>query len=165
MPDRLHLLVDSRPFTVDMRSDVVIVDGNEAAPVRVTPAGEARYRIESLDGTFDGLAALSGDRIWIAIGDETFECRMAPPPPPRGAGLSGDALSSPMPATVTAMPVGIGQTVEAGDVLIALEAMKMELPLRAPRRAIVTALHCRVGDLVQPDVVLVELGDELAVVS
>jgi acetyl/propionyl-CoA carboxylase alpha subunit len=165
MPDRLHLLVDSQPFAVEVRSGVIIVDGNAAVLLRVTAVGDARYRIESLDGAFDGLAALSGDRIWIAIGDETFECRLAPAHTPRGTGLAGDGLSSPMPATVTAVPVGIGQTVEAGDLLIALEAMKMELPLRAPRRAIVAALHCRVGDLVQPDVVLVELRAESSIVS
>ena len=36
--------------------------------------------------------------------------------------------------------------------------MKMELPLRAPRDGVVTAVHCREGELVQADTVLVELG-------
>jgi 3-methylcrotonyl-CoA carboxylase alpha subunit len=35
--------------------------------------------------------------------------------------------------------------------------MKMELPIRAPRDGVVTAVHCREGDLVQPGVVLVDL--------
>jgi biotin carboxyl carrier protein len=36
--------------------------------------------------------------------------------------------------------------------------MKMELPLRSPADATVTAVHCREGELVQPDTVLVELS-------
>ena len=36
--------------------------------------------------------------------------------------------------------------------------MKMELPLRAPGDAIVTAIHCREGELVQADAVLMDLG-------
>jgi 3-methylcrotonyl-CoA carboxylase alpha subunit len=39
-----------------------------------------------------------------------------------------------------------------------LEAMKMELPIKAPRDGIVKAIGCRVGELVQPETVLVDLG-------
>jgi 3-methylcrotonyl-CoA carboxylase alpha subunit len=38
-----------------------------------------------------------------------------------------------------------------------LEAMKMELPIKAPREGVVRAVHCHTGDLVQPGVNLVEL--------
>jgi biotin carboxyl carrier protein len=41
-----------------------------------------------------------------------------------------DSLSSPMPATVAAVQVSPGDRVAAGDLLIMLEAMKMELPIR-----------------------------------
>jgi len=56
-----------------------------------------------------------------------------------------------MPATVIRIAVKPGQTVQAGEVLISLEAMKMELPIRAPRDGIVRAVNCREGELVQPD--------------
>ena len=64
-----------------------------------------------------------------------------------------------MPATVIAVTVQLGQRVAAGDVLIRLEAMKMELPVRAPRDATVIAIKCREGELVQPGVPLLELDD------
>jgi len=67
------------------------------------------------------------------------------------------ALSSPMPATVVAINVTPGQDVAAGDLLIMLEAMKMELPIKAPRAGRVKALACRQGELVQPGVPLVEM--------
>jgi biotin carboxyl carrier protein len=52
-----------------------------------------------------------------------------------------------MPATVVAIAVREGQQVTAGDVLIRLEAMKMELPIRSPRDATVIAIKCREGEL------------------
>ena len=67
------------------------------------------------------------------------------------------ALSAPMPATVIALKVAPGQEVAAGDLLVLLEAMKMEVPITAPRAGRVTSLACREGDLVQPGVPLLEL--------
>jgi biotin carboxyl carrier protein len=66
-------------------------------------------------------------------------------------------LSSPMPATVVRVLVEAGQRVSRGDTLVMLEAMKMELSVRAPRDAMVQAIHCRAGELVQPGVQLIEL--------
>ena len=62
-----------------------------------------------------------------------------------------------MPATVLKVLVTPGAKVKKGDTLIILEAMKMELPLRAPGDATVTAIGCREGELVQADAILVEL--------
>jgi 3-methylcrotonyl-CoA carboxylase alpha subunit len=62
-----------------------------------------------------------------------------------------------MPATVIGVSVAAGQVVTRGDVLVTLEAMKMEFALKAPRDGKVRAVQCRQGDLVQPGVPLVEL--------
>jgi biotin carboxyl carrier protein len=67
------------------------------------------------------------------------------------------ALAAPMPATVSSVHVTPGQTVARGDVLIMLEAMKMELSITAPRDARVKSVACKPGDLVQPGRPLVEL--------
>ena len=50
-----------------------------------------------------------------------------------------DALAAPMPATVTRILVEVGQQVARGDTLLLLEAMKMELPIKAPHDGRVTA--------------------------
>ena len=63
-----------------------------------------------------------------------------------------------MPATVIDILVAPGQAVEAGDVLLKLEAMKMELPIRSPRAGTVRAIHCLVGELVQPGLPLVDIS-------
>jgi biotin carboxyl carrier protein len=68
-----------------------------------------------------------------------------------------ETLTAPMPATVITVNVVPGDAVSRGDVLIVLEAMKMELPVRAPGDGRVKAVHCRPGQLVQPDVSLIDL--------
>ena len=62
-----------------------------------------------------------------------------------------------MPATVLRVLVAPGTAVRKGDTVVLLEAMKMELPIRAPADATVTAVNCREGELVQPDTILIEL--------
>ena len=62
-----------------------------------------------------------------------------------------------MPATVLKVLVQAGMSVKKGDTLIILEAMKMELPIRATGDAVVTAVQCREGQLVQSDAVLIDL--------
>ena len=66
-------------------------------------------------------------------------------------------MTAPMPATVVKVLVEPGQAVAEGDTVLVLEAMKMELPIRAPRAGVVKAVHCAQGELVQPGVALVEL--------
>lgn len=77
-------------------------------------------------------------------------------------GIDLDALCAPMPATVSAILVEPGANVQAGDNLVRLEAMKMELAIRAPWSGRVTAVDCRVGDLVQPGRPLVTLEAPLS---
>jgi biotin carboxyl carrier protein len=67
------------------------------------------------------------------------------------------ALMAPMPATVVSIHAKPGQDVARDALLITLEAMKMELPIKAPRAGRVTAVSCRQGELVQPGVRLMEI--------
>ena len=66
-------------------------------------------------------------------------------------------VMAPMPATVVAINTAVGQPVAEGQAVIVLEAMKMELPIKAPRAGVVKAIHCARGDLVRPGVSLLEL--------
>jgi biotin carboxyl carrier protein len=68
-----------------------------------------------------------------------------------------ETLSAPMPATVVKIPVHEGQTVTKGETVLVLEAMKMEMPLRAAHDGTVTAIRCAEGELVQPGTTLVEI--------
>jgi acetyl-CoA carboxylase biotin carboxylase subunit len=74
----------------------------------------------------------------------------------RAAGSSAGTLNAPMPATVSKIYVKPGDAVRKGDSVVLLEAMKMELPIRASGDGTVAAIRCREGELVQADAVLIE---------
>lgn len=98
---------------------------------------------------------------WAFWNGHVYREAAAPKPARRRSGSRGhgaQALTAPMPATVVKVMVRPGASVKKGDTLLLLEAMKMELPVRAPADATVSAVLCREGDLVQPDVTLVELA-------
>ncbi|MEO8106488.1 MAG: biotin carboxylase N-terminal domain-containing protein [Actinomycetes bacterium] len=62
-----------------------------------------------------------------------------------GAAASGDDLTSPMQGTIVKIAVEDGQLVEAGELVVVLEAMKMEQPLNAHKAGTVTGLSAEVG--------------------
>jgi 3-methylcrotonyl-CoA carboxylase alpha subunit len=105
---------------------------------------------------FDGPDAL------VSVGGESYRLAKPPPPDVDGAGPTGTAgasLTSPMPGTVVRLLVEEGDEVEAGQLLLILEAMKMEQPVTAPHAGRVVSLPYRVGDLVPGGAVLAEMEE------
>jgi acetyl-CoA/propionyl-CoA carboxylase biotin carboxyl carrier protein len=76
-----------------------------------------------------------------------------------GAAVSGDAVASPMQGTIVKVAVEEGQEVSEGDVIVVLEAMKMEQPLKAHKAGTVTGLDAEVGASVSSGAVLCEIKD------
>lgn len=73
------------------------------------------------------------------------------------SGATGDGLTSPMQGTVVKVAVNEGDTVAAGDLIIVLEAMKMEQPLNAHKDGVVRKLNAVVGESVSSGTVLCEI--------
>ncbi len=76
-----------------------------------------------------------------------------------GAAVGGDALTSPMQGTIVKIAVADGDRVDAGDLVVVLEAMKMEQPLTAHKAGTVKGLTAAVGEVVTSGAVLCELVD------
>ncbi len=74
-----------------------------------------------------------------------------------GSAASGDAVAAPMQGTIVKVAVEEGQVVEAGDLVVVLEAMKMEQPLTAHKAGTVTGLTAEVGATVPSGTVLLEI--------
>jgi acetyl-CoA/propionyl-CoA carboxylase, biotin carboxylase, biotin carboxyl carrier protein len=74
-------------------------------------------------------------------------------------GAGGDALTAPMQGTIVKIAVEDGQQVAAGDLVVVLEAMKMEQPLTAHKSGTVTGLTAQVGDTVTNGAVLLKIQD------
>jgi acetyl-CoA/propionyl-CoA carboxylase biotin carboxyl carrier protein len=75
------------------------------------------------------------------------------------AAVTGDALTSPMQGTIVKVAVTEGQTVAAGDLVVVLEAMKMEQPLTAHKAGTIVSLSAQVGASVTSGAVLLEIKD------
>ncbi|AXH97734.1 acetyl/propionyl/methylcrotonyl-CoA carboxylase subunit alpha [Ornithinimicrobium avium] len=75
------------------------------------------------------------------------------------AAASGDAVTAPMQGTIVKVAVDEGQPVAQGDVVVVLEAMKMEQPIKAHKDGTVTGLSATVGETVSNGAVLCELKD------
>ena len=75
------------------------------------------------------------------------------------AGASGDSVTSPMQGTIVKVAVSDGQSVNQGDLVVVLEAMKMEQPLIAHKSGTVKNLAAQIGVTVPSGTVLLEISD------
>jgi acetyl-CoA/propionyl-CoA carboxylase, biotin carboxylase, biotin carboxyl carrier protein len=142
------------------RTDHVYLTGTPGAATAAVEHGESLSLAASLDGdrlavTLDGLltdylVAATDGQIWLSGAGRTDvidELREAPVRPDDAH--SGDAeLTSPMPGSVVAVGVADGERVDAGAVVVTVEAMKMEHALAAPVEGVVELLVA-VGDQVK----------------
>jgi biotin carboxyl carrier protein len=127
--------------------------------IDIVPLGNGRYLVEQGSTTQLAHAVDAGGKTWVFLDGRTFVVGSSAIVRARASSTDdADALAAPMPATVVRIEVQPGQTVLRDSLLVMLEAMKMELPIRAPREGRVTAIHCQVGEIVQPGVPLLEIS-------
>ena len=125
----------------------------------ITPLGGGRFLLSRGGEQRIAYGIRAAGAVWVFLDGEVAVIGASSSPDRMAAADDQASLAAPMPATVVSVAVRPGQRVSAGDTLIRLEAMKMELPVRSPRDATVVAIKCREGELVQPGVPLLELGD------
>jgi biotin carboxyl carrier protein len=155
-----------RTFVVRVLDDsAVSVEGIEGT-FTVARVDRHAYRVTRAEGAERGEASRlvwarvdgPGGVVWATANGDTIEVALetsARPARPTVAAVG--SLAAPMPATVVSVRVKPGDAVTRGQTLALLEAMKMELPLRAPADGVVRAVHCQPGELVQPGPPLIEL--------
>ena len=163
---RLRYRAGGREYEVEAeRSGVgglrLRLDGREVAVGKLSVENGGMRAV--VDGRFvvAGLA-FDGPDALVSVGGESYRLAKPPPPDVDGAGPTGTAgasLTSPMPGTVVRLLVEEGDEVEAGQLLLILEAMKMEQPVTAPHAGRVVSLPYRVGDLVPGGAVLAEMEE------
>lgn len=151
-----------RTYQVDVSPDgrvVVAPAAGATFEAVVHYAGHGRTTVAADGRTRLAHVVDDGTTRWVWIEGHVFEIAVEARTGarPRARSAAGDRLAAPMPATVVTVPAQAGQRVARGETLVVLEAMKMELPLRAPHAGLVRAVHCREGELVQPGVTLVDL--------
>jgi 3-methylcrotonyl-CoA carboxylase alpha subunit len=136
--------------------------GGEESAVEVLHYGEGRIRTLVDDEPVEAEIVENADEILVSLRGETHTLRKPAPPTVDEAGPGADAaasLTAPMPGTVVKVLVEKGQEVEEGQLLLVLEAMKMEQPVSAPHAGIVASLPFDEGSLVPGGAVLVEVQE------
>jgi biotin carboxyl carrier protein len=141
---------------VRVEADAAELDGRRV-PVAVREL-DANTRELTVGGIRHRVAwARDGERIFVWCDGRTHVFARAKPIR-AGAGADGGGdLRAPMPGRVRRSLAREGERVERGQVLVVLEAMKMEHAIRAPRDGVVRAVRVREGDLVEAGVELAEI--------
>lgn len=104
-----------------------------------------------------------GDTLWVHLDGETFTYEPEKKGSRRkksGGFSSASDISAPMPGKITKVAASEGARVSEGQLLIVLEAMKMEYSLKAPIAGTVKSVKCGVGDQVRLGQLLVEVTPE-----
>ena len=152
---------------VELDGDVVTVDGVatvahvrdvEGTPVRMVTIGDEVHRVVARTGATRGRFTLwlDGFRYEVEALDERTRAIRAL----SGAGkeaLGPAPLLAPMPGMIVRVAVQVGDTVEPGQSLVVMEAMKMENELRATSAGTVKSVLAQAGAAVEKGAVLLEL--------
>lgn len=97
----------------------------------------------------------TGRMLEVSLGGQRHSFKAASPYQFESEDASGsDEVIAPMPGRVISIEKQVEDAVEPGQVLIVMEAMKMEISLKAEAPRTVASLHCRPGDIVEADTVL-----------
>jgi acetyl-CoA/propionyl-CoA carboxylase biotin carboxyl carrier protein len=136
-------------------ADATVQLGGEPA-VRAQGTPTAEGLLLTVDGrTSTALVAVDGATSWVHVLGGTHAITELPPlRKGAGAGAHDGDVRSPMPGAVIAVRVAAGAEVAKGDVLLVVEAMKMEHALTAPFAGTVSDLQVRTGDQVVVDQLL-----------
>ena len=135
----------------------VTVDG-VALEVGLETLGEGRMRLLTQEGAVLAEVRAAGGARYVRVHRMDFVLERESAGRPR-ARAQGGGLEAPMPGVVTRVHVAAGDQVRQGQPLVAIEAMKMEHVLRAPRDGKVRAVAAKPGEMVSGGVALVELEE------
>ena len=140
--------------------DERIVLTEAGATFAVSALGDGRFRAAEGSGDVPACAAQAGDVVWIGIDGHVFEMQAGTgQTASRPSTRDEDTLAPSMSATVVKIHVRPGDRVQEGDTLVTLEAMKMEMAIRAPRAGVIAAVHCSEGALAPVGQPVVTLGE------
>ncbi len=180
---RFNVCLDGKEHQVSTVGEpgTVVLDGTKhegtverlAKNRRVITMGKKRYEVKVVEGEVSEgsfVLELAGERIPVQVSQISLRTvgRPAPARVRKGAaervrtsagddGAAGDGIRAPMPGKIIEVFVEAGEEVEKGDVVLILEAMKMENELRSPGKAVVKAVNVKPGDSVASNQLLVAL--------
>lgn len=159
--------VQGERFEIDVEGDEVRV-GDETLHARIADVEGTPIQLVTIENELHRVAIRRGDSrgryaLWMdgyRYETEALDERMRTIRDLTAAAAQHSGprpLVAPMPGLIVRVQVQVGDTVQAGDALVVMEAMKMENELRASAGGIVSKIHVAVGTAVEKGALLVEL--------
>ncbi len=167
---RYFVQVDGEAWVVDIEEDAVLVNG-EPVSVDLTQSGIPELYSVLLDGSsHEVLVSSDVSGCDVTVGGQVLRAEVQDEPTRilmKGRGSAETAGGDlPVPAPISGLVVSVavadGDTVEAGQTLVVLEAMKMENDITAPRAGVVGQVAVADGDRVEINHVMLVLLEEEA---
>ncbi len=142
---------------------VRVHSGNHHIDAMLEEPGLGRLRLDCQGIGGEALVTADGERIYVGFGDHGWDFIVEPLHADESGQSELDTHPvAPMPGTIVALKVAAGDRVVAGQPLLIMEGMKMELTLSAPAAGVVERVLCAVGDSVEADAVLVDIQPDEA---
>ena len=138
----MRLLVNGTAHDLVVRDDV-----------RVSRKAD-RLIVESPDGTSSALAVRSGDKTYISYRGRQFVIGKAQRTRSRAVGSGDGEIRASMPGLVVQVLLEAGASVEIGDRILVVEAMKTQQPIVAPLSGVVESVRVKVGQQVAEEQIL-----------
>lgn len=154
----LHARGAAGEYRIELRGHIHAIEGARAEgdgglSLRIDGRGRRfTLRMDTLDGNRQRMVVHDGDRRLRLLGVPMYRHEHG------GTASAGHQVLAPMPGRVVLVKAAPGDAVEAGQELMVIEAMKMELSLKAPRAGTVVEVRAAGGDFVEADAVLVALA-------
>ncbi len=168
---KIQLGHNSQTYSLDLAqtgNTTVITGEGETYSVKILHAEAGSLTLclvrfsDSASVTQSVYVSTDGPKRWVTVNGQTFVLTKTIGAGKRGghAHHAAGVLVAPMPGLVRAVQVTEGETVEKGQTLLILEAMKMEIKVAAPQAGKVKSLKVQTGQTVEKDELLVEVSGE-----
>jgi 3-methylcrotonyl-CoA carboxylase alpha subunit len=161
---RYTLCWHGNSYTVDLEyrhgQPAAVRIGGEAAAQTLASvaAGQGKVAAQVAGRRVQARYELAGAQLYLWSGSERYEFLLDDPRTHHfSASAASGGLTTPLPGVVVSVPVAVGQHVGAGEVLMVIEAMKMEHTITAPYAGTVLTIHFGRGDRVPEAAELLEL--------
>jgi biotin carboxyl carrier protein len=150
--------IGEKEYVVEVLDESHVVLDGQAVTVDFDSIGESPVYSMLVDGkSYEAFVYSTPEGMQVMLYGRLFEVLVEDERERRLRGRAGGAaidhgefqLKAPMPGLVVAIPVGEGQEIHKGDVLVVLESMKMQNELKAPRDGIVGRVRILPGERVE----------------
>jgi 3-methylcrotonyl-CoA carboxylase alpha subunit len=160
---RVELVCDGQVIARDLRllgpHHIALEEGERSVAFEAVSVGPDGLRARQGGRNLHAGVARVGSAVSVLLDGRIADFAVIDPlAVERSGGIAENRIVAPMTGLVRSVPAAAGERVLRGDILVVLEAMKMEHSLRAASDGVVGAVHCAVGDTVSDGTLLVEFA-------